>query len=233
MVINHRIERNSGATLEPCIYKYGPGVYEQGVKMQAYGGVFPEVKLLPDGYIMQVLKEPGKRDLVAALEGLMLLWESDRIVSGQLTHRASHHLQQVKPYADQHSVLYSSLAYWYHRVEWRVGRKVNVVHGDPTLENYMDGGVWLDPSIRPMPLEAELDGGKLLQSYFGYRCKPGLYEKETIKTFLREQDLDLDLCAYYLVTHVVRLFRVQKDMREWAIDLLTNLEERVKELECK
>ncbi len=152
----------------------------------------------------------------------------------ELTTRVLHHQHQIMPFVTE-PIMTEVLAAWWNRTAHVQGRSTYVVHGDPTLENYMLDGVWLDPSIRSMPLECELDGGKLLQSYFGYHGP--LFgkeqDRELIRKFLHEQKLDVDLCIYYMVTHVIRLYRIQEHARPWAIDLLTNLDERVKELRCK
>lgn len=235
MLIDHKIIRNSGATLEPCIYKRGPGVREQGLKMQQHYGIFaPITEILEDGYLMPVLQEARPIDLSFALERLVLLWSQHTgPTPASATSRGLHHVHQVAPYAGAHTALQNALVTWWERTRGTEGHVVQAVHGDPTIENHMYGGVWLDPSIRSMPMEAELDGGKLLQSYFGYGGKLSYAALTSIKSFLQAQNLNIDLCVYYMVTHVVRLYRIQTHARPWALDLLSNLEEKVEELKCK
>jgi hypothetical protein len=231
MIIDEVLHRNSGATLEPCIYKHGVGCLEQGRKMALYPAVFaPVLVLTTDGYVMPWLQQPTtEADLQKALRRLATLWLAPGKESQ--TDRAHHHATQVEPYTANATQLLKALDYWVLRAQGTHGKTVLSVHGDPTLENYMAGGVWLDPSVRPLPLEAELDGGKLLQSYFGYERQAWPeWRRKCIRDFLKDQGLDLDLCAYYLVTHIVRLYRVQPQARTWSLDLLANLEERMGEL---
>lgn len=238
MIIDRKIVRNSGATLEPCVYKHGHGVREQGLKMGYYPKIFaPILQLTDDGYVMPQLYPPSEVCLSEALRRLAMLWTTPEpdVTATDTTDRARHHAIQVSPLACTDTIA-EILERWRVRTANTVGTRVTVVHGDPTLENYMLNGVWLDPSIRPLPLEAELDGGKLLQSYFGYATSLGLIgwsEQRRIRNFIHDQKLNLDLCAYYLVTHIVRLYRVQPHARGWALDVLTTLEARMEELPCK
>lgn len=235
MIIDRKINRNSGATLEPCVYKHGHGVREQGLKMQRYPDVFASIlSVADDGYYMPMLKPPSTQCLSLALERLAALWLSAPSVTTDGTNRQHHHAVQVAPLVVGDAVNHA-LDYWYQKTANIVGRAVTVVHGDPTLENYMAEGIWLDPSIRAMPLEAEFDAGKLLQSYFGYGYPPSYPDKQRIVQFLHGQGLSIDLCIYYLVTHIVRLYRVQPQARIWALNLLHNLAEQdeLKELRCK
>jgi hypothetical protein len=232
MIIDHKIVRNSGSTLEPCIYKSGPGTVAQGRKMLAYPHVFAPVLGITDhGYCMPRLNEPSSVSLSAALDRLVVLWNSTDIGLLVAT-RAQHHETQVAPLATE-PLLRRALEQWHARVQTVHGTAVNVVHGDPTLENYMYNGVWLDPSTRPLPLEAELDGGKLLQSYFGYGHCGTTEELQAIRKFIHTCGLNLDLCAYYLVTHLVRLYRVQPQAQFWAVTVAETLEERMEDFKCK
>lgn len=239
MIINHKIVRNSGATLEPCIYKRGHGVLEQGLKMAHYPAVFaPILTTLNDGYIMPTMTEASVVDLPLALERLAVLWDtpaSETLTALGTTDRLRHHNVQVEPFAADVPELKEALATWWQRSQLIAGKRVTVVHGDPTLENYVCDGWWLDPSIRPLPLEAELDGGKLLQSYFGYGGYTNMSTRRVIRSYIHVWGLDIDLCMYYMVTHVVRLYQVQPQAREWALDLLRNLEHDalIQELRCR
>lgn len=237
MIIDRVITRNSGATLEPCIYKHGHGVREQGMKMGYYPRIFAPVHLTEDGYFMPKLDQPDAASLPQALARLADLWltPSLDVTPVDTTDRARHHAVQVAPLVFTDTINEKVLEKWRVRTANIVGTPVAVVHGDPTLENYMMNGVWLDPSIRPLPLEAEVDGGKLLQSYFGYSFGTGVlwWEQKHIRNFLHEQRLSIELCAYYLVTHIIRLYRVQPQARSWALDVLTTLDARMEELTCK
>lgn len=226
MIITHKVQRNSGATLEPAIYKHGgEAVRLQGLKMMQYTHVFaPVLAVAEHGYTMPVLEQAGLGDIDAGLQKLAQLWSSSACKVTEEVSRGEHHRVQVEPYGSLHTTLRKALQYWWDRTTAIKGMPVGVVHGDPTLENCMAKGAWLDPSVRPMPLEAELDGGKLLQSYFGYD-NPSDIARIEVKAFL--QRLNLDLCAYYLVTHIVRLYRIQAHARSWALETVINLPERM------
>jgi len=235
VIIDHKIVRHSGAILEPCIYKHGSlTVVKQGVKMHAYSDVFvPIIAIGQKGYCMPIMGLPEPGDLVEALGRLTLLWGSSmaRWVA-TYTNRWSHHRQQVQSLVTE-QVLRELLDTWYTRTETITGMPVSTVHGDPTLENFVAGGFWLDPSVRAMPLEAEFDAGKLLQSYCGYGEGSSDAERCLIKQFILEQGLNVELCVYYLVTHIVRLYAVQEWAREWALKTVQMLPELVKELQCR
>lgn len=233
MKLDHIVTRNSGATLWPTVYKYGPGCRAQGLKMQHYGTVFaPVMHVTDNGYYMPMLTEPSPECLAPALRRLADLWvtPSEHVHQVFRNDRAAHHTEQVKPITLEFPLLTKVLQNWYDRTYELKGTPVSVVHGDPTLENYMQFGVWLDPSTRSMPLEAEFDAGKLLQSYFGYSGPLSWSHSRRVLLFIREQQLNVELCVYYLVTHIVRLYKVQPQARSWAVDTLINLDDRIGEL---
>jgi len=148
--------------------------------------------------------------------------------------RAEHHNTQVAPLCA--GSLRHALEAWNLRSMAVVGKPVTVVHGDATLENIMmtaeERVVWIDPSVRAMPLEAEFDAAKLLQSYFGYGEGATAEAKADIRRFIHEEDFSYDLLGYYLMTHLVRLHVVQPQARRWAERLACTLEEDMEEL-CK
>lgn len=223
------VKRNSGAVLQPAMMKYGRDVHLQAVKMRQHTDVFaPVLDYGHDQYIMPMLneREPGDQPtLLAALAKLERLWSAG--FSDQPTQpRVFHHAVQVEPLATKE--LLPMLLHWASKAK-EPGIEVTVVHGDATTENimmYEGEAVWIDPSTRPMPAEAEFDGGKLLQSYFGYG---GAKPEPAIVGFLRGLGCNRNLLGYYLMTHLVRLYKVQPWARGWAIDLAINLEERMEE----
>jgi hypothetical protein len=243
VVIDNKVKRNSGATLEPWIRKSGPGVVRQAVKMRHFPEIFVEVEFGDSdenacSYFMPMLGPATMEDTANALVRLSVLWKVPHWVGGAERDRAYDYEEQLE-LATEPALREVLKQTWKGGARWITGnRMVKNVHGDPTLENIMAGGLWIDPSTRPLPLEAELDGGKLLQSFFGYdsiACTTScdVVEREMIKAFLQVERLNLELCAYYLVTHLVRLYKVQPHAREWALNLAMNLEERMEEVKCK
>lgn len=235
MIIHHKIQRNSGAALEPCIYKSGHGVPTQGAKMRAYPDVFvPVLGITTGGYVMPVMGEPSPvLDLPLALARLAALWDLPVAHVYDYEGRRRHHVVQVEPFTRTEGfppIIRSALTTWYERIGSTQSKGAQVVHGDPTLENYVRDGYWLDPSTRPLPQEAELDGGKLLQSYFHYGRPCLESERYMIRKFLVEQKLNLDLCIYYMLTHIIRLYGVQPQARVWAIDVVSGLRNLAEEL---
>jgi hypothetical protein len=242
VMITEPFRRNSGALLEPCVRKSGLGCYQQGVKMQKYPGIFAPVwtaDYTTDSYVMPALQEPViPYDYVTAFAKLKALWEAGvQHVPEPLSRRERHHREQVEPLATNE--LAEALSYWWSAVRSLDGLTVHAVHGDPTLENIMSynaHAVWIDPSTRTTPLEAEFDAAKILQSVFGYdrlnndEAHDG--HRQAIK-FVQDLNIDWSLTGYYLVTHLVRLYKVQPQARAWAVDLALHLEERMEELRCK
>jgi hypothetical protein len=228
------VKRNSGAVLSTVVYKTGPKMYEQGLKMQARPDVFAPVLLLGEtGYVMPALVETT--NVAEALGRLRQLWavhDPQAPLDGETRER--HDLYQVAPLAAPS--LAPALAVWRTKARYSIGRMVAKVHGDATLENIMatpEGRVvWIDPSTRPMPLEAEFDVAKLLQSYFGYGEGAASGARSVIKQFVRDEGFNHALMGYYLMTHLVRLHVVQPQARRWAERLACTLEYDMEEL-CK
>ena len=234
------VKRNSGSTLTPTIYKTGGNAVTQGLKMQMYPAVFAPVLATTDsGYFMPELRDPTDEQFPDALDGLRKLWASTRRVELSVQRRNEHHNLQIMPICA--TELRTVLDSWYARVSDAVavpGISVNVVHGDATTENWMlrkgpqGRAVWIDPSVRAMPLEAEFDVAKLLQSYFGYNAGCTEQVQKYIREFVRNGPFNADLLGYYLVTHLVRLYRVQPQARRWALDLVGRLDREMEDL-CK
>jgi len=188
-----------------------------------------------DSYYMPALQDPVvPYDYGKAFDKLRLLWQVGSTVVFPPS-RLRHHEEQVVPLVvpEMEIMLYNT---WL-RAKDVVGQPVVAVHGDPTLENIMalnGHAVWIDPSTRTMPLDVEFDAAKILQSYFGYETLgPSLPPSHVARHFLVNLRLNLPLTAYYLMTHLVRLYKVQPQARAWALDLATNLDARVTEALCK
>lgn len=228
------LKRNSGATLEPAMVKYGANAEAQGTKMAAYPQVFaPVISGLVNGYVMPMLGERPVGDrlvLQQAFSKLQALWLAGSAGNLGLS-RCAHHTTAIVPLATD--ALQRPLVDWYYRARPYDGTAVNVVHGDATLENIMvyDGAAcWIDPSTRPMPLEVEFDVAKLLQTQFGYNgCAP----ETAVTEFVRSLNLRKEILGYYLMTHLVRLYKVQPQARLWAEQVARELDRRLEEVLCK
>ena len=223
--------RNSGATLEPAMVKYGTNAEAQGAKMLAYPQVFaPVMGGLVNGYVMPMLGERAVGDslvLRQAFSKLQALWLAGARYSAGLS-RCAHHTTAIVPLATD--ALQRSLVDWYYRARPYDGTTANVVHGDATLENimvYNGAACWIDPSTRPMPLEVEFDVAKLLQTQLGYNgCEP----ETAVNEFVRSLNLRKEILGYYLMTHLVRLYKVQLQARVWAVEVATTLDRRLDEV---
>lgn len=235
--MNQVLHRNSGATLTPCVMKIGVGAFKQGLKMSLYQGMFaPVMQHFHNGYLMPMLQEVQTADQIGVALRLLTEFWSEGVGGGRTTTRSDHHFAQVKPLVGE-SMRYA-LATWFGRLAGDADfcTTVTNVHGDPTAENIMLHGyrvVWIDPSTRPMPHEAEFDVAKVLQSYYGYTsCSPSA--QGVIIDWLRTlpSGLNYTLVFYYLLTHLVRLHAVQPQARTWAVQLALRLDKCKEELLC-
>lgn len=232
--------RNSGATLEPAMIKRGDNCEAQGMKMLQYPTIFapvfgwaPRMPNAARGYIMPLMGERAVGDaatLQQAFTKLSALWYAGMSPDNQLS-RDEHHTRAIVPLASDG--LMRPLVDWYYRARPYDGTKANAVHGDATLENIMvfnGTAVWVDPSTRPMPLEIEFDVAKILQTQFGYNeCRA----EPAVTDFVRSLNLRKEVLGYYLMTHLVRLYKVQPQARAWALDVAATLDRRLEEELCK
>jgi hypothetical protein len=226
------MKRNSGSILEPAMIKRGANAAQQCAKMTAYPSVFAPIHgTVDDGYVMPMMGERAPGDTMAlrqAFQKLETLWKTPRPCLGP--GRDAHHTTSVVPLLT--AELQRPLVEWYYRARPYTGRSVNVVHGDATLENimmYNGYACWIDPSTRPMPLEAEFDVAKVLQTQFGYN---GCVAEPEVTAWARTLSLRKEVIAYYLMTHLVRLYRVQPQARLWAANVAATLENRLEDV-CK
>lgn len=231
------VVRNSGATLIPCLYKTGGlAVAEQGRKMRAHPAVFvPVIDVGHRGYCMLMTRAARDSDVPQALERLTWLWTQPRLESAraECLTRAAYHAELVLPLAKFVPPIYEALTRWWPRAYAAPTQAAYAIHGDATLENVVEDGLWIDPSTRAVPLEAEVDGGKLLQSYFGYGEGRAPARLAAVRTFILAQPLSLDLCAYHLLAHLARLYRLQPQAQSWAVALAESLEQRMEEFKCR
>jgi hypothetical protein len=201
--------------------------------------VFPEVfapieARLIDGYVMPMMGERSIGDaaqLQQALTKLKLLWHGcgkrERLSPYTIDE---HHTLDVVPLA--RDGLIKPLMDWYYAMRngSNVSHVVDEVHGDATLENimvYEGRAVWIDPSTRRMPAYAEFDCAKLLQTHFGY----GAYQPELgVDEFVKQEAKNKVLTGYFLMTHLVRLYKVQPQARAWALDVANTLGPRLEEV---
>jgi hypothetical protein len=228
------LKRNSGATLEPAMVKYGTNAEAQGAKMSAYPQVFaPVIGGLVNGYVMPMLGERSVGDhlvLRQAFSKLQALWLAGSVGDLGLS-RCAHHTTAIVPLAAD--ALQRPLVEWYYRARPYDGTAANVVHGDATLENimvYNGAACWIDPSTRPMPLEVEFDVAKMLQTQFGYN---GCASEPAVTEFVRSLNLRKEILGYYLMTHLVRLYKVQPQARLWAEQVARELDRRLEDVLCK
>lgn len=235
--MNQVLHRNSGATLTPCVMKTGANAIEQGVKMSMHPTIFaPVLHHARDGYLMPMLREVNTSDQIGVALRLLTQFWYRGATGARTTIREQHHYKQVQPLAGE-SMRYA-LATWFGRLAGDADfcTTVTNVHGDPTAENIMlhdSRVVWIDPSTRPMPHEAEFDVAKVLQSYYGYTsCSPSA--QGVIIDWLRTlpSGLNYTLVFYYLLTHLVRLHAVQPQARAWAVQLALRLDKCKEELLC-
>lgn len=220
------IHRNSGATLQQVMYKTAPNAVAQACKMRCHPNVFaPVLAIGDDGYAMPLLHpRTTVRQLNTALGLLSCLWEDNTVPSQLICNRYSHHVMFVESICPD--VLSSMLRDLWVKAADKPGQAVLHVHGDPTTENIMvddkEHVVWTDPSVRGMPREKEFDLGKLLQSYYGYN-ELTTDESNSVWRFVEAQNCYPDLLAYYTMTHLVRLYNVQKHKQQWAVSVAQKL----------
>jgi hypothetical protein len=197
---------------------------EQGAYMQTRPDVYaPVLALTNNGYVMPTLQPLEAAHVQPAMEKLKLLWQVPNEVPlhyDTLKERERYHtyVMQVKA----HLTLLKIADSLYSKIADIRGTTANTVHGDATLENCVVLGrtmpVWLDPNLRPVPLEVELDVGKLLQSYYGYHELPSDACKQEIGSFLFDLNIIAEVAKYYFVTHLVRLWPYQLARQAWAVD---------------
>ena len=217
MLVLNTAARGSGSRLQQCVYKSGGDAVLQAHKMLAAPATFaPVLAVSAAGYVMPVLQVLGSMaEVDAALECLRTYWGSAGTAVG--ITRAAYQAYVATRAADQE--LLQLAEQWYRRTVNLPGLHVAQVHGDATIENAMlhqGRAVWIDPSVRPVPLDAELDCGKLLQSAYGYGENP-VGTQATVLDFLARTRVDLQLAKYYLATHLVRLWPHQPERRAWAL----------------
>jgi hypothetical protein len=119
----------------------------------------------------------------------------------------------------------------YDRTATVKGHSADEVHGDATLQNIVHAGEnawWIDPNTRHVPLERELDLGKLLQSLYGYDADADAtlvegFTKGDGSLFDKYHETE-ELQIYYLLTHLARLWRYQPDRQAWVREVVTELE---------
>lgn len=212
--------RGSGSTLYETVYKVGPDVRLQGALMRTRSDVYaPVLDLTERGYIMpRLLPIESWKEVELALGRLKLLWTSERSNPRTAIPRAQYHEYVMSLECDMRVRRIASLSF--QKTMRMLGTPAIQIHGDATIENTVvlaeHKVFWIDPSLRIVPCEVELDAGKLLQSVYGYHEMP-IGAAATIKTFLYDQKLNIQLLKYYYATHLVRLWRHQPKHHPWII----------------
>lgn len=231
------LRRNSGATLCPAMVKTAPNGWLQSLRMQELPEVFAPILLTSEAlgmYAMPLMGELPMDDDVSlhvALMKLQILWEGQSCFAS-IPNRVKHHELYVAHLIP--TEMENVVSVYYALAREGQGLRVEAVHGDATLENimiYQGKPVWIDPSTRCMPPEAEFDCAKLLQTQLGYN---GYTPRKVVSEFINSLTLNRDLLIYYLLTHIVRLYNVQPQARQWALNVVYDVHAKVEEvLQCK
>lgn len=228
--------RNSGATLHwPCVLKVegSPKLLAQARTMERRPDVFcPVLAAGRNGEqyfcampLLQNYKEAATPAAAqAAAVKLERLWggEALRFVD---TQRAAY--QVYVGDLDVPLWLRTVCRVMYDRTAHVKGHSADEVHGDATLQNIVHAGDdawWIDPNPRHVPLERELDLGKLLQSLYGYDRDATPALKNGFAPLFDKYHETEELQIYYLLTHLARLWRYQPDRQAWVREVVTELE---------
>lgn len=220
LITENAILRPSGSTLIQAIYKRCADATQQVRLMAEAPTVFaPVLACGTGGYAMPVLQPlRNAKDVSAALTLLADYWNTKGTVrtAGCCT-RIEY--QQYVAQLPADGFLLKIAARLYRATRYKRGTPAASLHGDATLAHamlYNDIPRWIDPNPRCVPLEAEVDCGKLLQSVFGYdHCVPEV--AEIVDKFMRARKVNMLLTQYYFSTHLVRLWRYQPQHRAWAL----------------
>lgn len=228
-----KIVRNSGAEISyPCVLKTGKGAVEQARRMRQDPTVFAGIQtfgVADDGVEFMVMpqytpfhyalnqEEPAR----LAVEKLKTLWHNT--LNAQRSITRGQYMNYVARCEAPQSMRDLCLDFFVATAA-RCGTKVQNVHGDATVQNIVlteKDAFWIDPNVRPVPLEAELDLGKIAQSLAGYD-----FVREPAKQYLTEvvKKYDRPLVQFYLASHIVRLWKYQPQQRDWAQATMDKLE---------
>ena len=229
----HKIERGSGATISyPCVLKTGKGVVDQARYMKKAPAVFAGVQsfgVADNGEEFMVMPQytplqyalNQEEPLVRAVEKLKILWHKTLNTRRSIT-RGQYMNYVAKCEAPQR--IRDLCLDFFIATAATPGTLVSNVHGDATVQNIVlseKDAFWIDPNPRPVPLEAELDIGKLAQSLAGYD-----FIRDPADRYLAEfvGRSNKPLVQFYLATHIARLWKYQPNQRDWAEATMDKLE---------
>ena len=154
---------NSGNKLYETVTKVGEGCQQEGAFCQYLGEtVAPKVfAIIPNGYVMERLERPR------SLEHALLKIET--LLKNHVWNRPALESTTDEDWRDKLRM------YGVDTPDW-VTVTPCLVHGDPTVSNFMHrpfgGGVLIDPRAPRsyIPQTKETDMGRILQSFFRWEC---------------------------------------------------------------
>lgn len=227
--------RNTGAILQyPCIIKswkddrlpkhcaimqrrpdvYCP-VYSSGKSGGSWFIVMPQLQPHTEIVTSEVC--------ASAMYKLKLLWGADREKTVASFREDYNRFIKSLNVPRELTHLVSDL---YDGIADMAGSPATAIHGDATVQNIVHDDEaeawWVDPSVRPAPLEREVDLGKLLMSLLGYDyLTPPLVE--AVEELLYDNSGTAKLITYYCATHLARIWKDQTDRRHWILEVAEKL----------
>ena len=229
-----QIKRNSGATLLTggMVLKNGLNVRDQGRRMMRFPYIFaPVLSLTDDGYVMEWYHD-GQNCADRWREAVVLL---DKLWKGPPMFSKSSYISREAYHQSLRAMCMDTEFWWltvaldkaYEGIRAETPNALNL-HGDATLENVValdDYTIrWIDPSVRPVVCDKEVDAAKLLWSALGYEC--GVYQgldSDLAKYVLYSGNFMQGLVLYHFIGHVIRSWRKQPLKREWFVTSLYHL----------
>lgn len=162
----------------------------------------------------------------SALDKLKLLWGT---YIGQSVSPVREEYQKFIETLDVPEALKDLCGILYNQTENIKGTIAFDIHGDASIQNivhYDNIAYWIDPSPRPVPLEREIDLGKLMMSLLGYDNITAKMSQLTWQLLHSNPD-DSRLTLYYCATHLARIWRDQIDRRDWIMQTTKELSEGI------
>lgn len=239
-------QRFSGAELNwPCVVKIGKDetILRQARIMERRKDVYCpfSVSGLDNGnyfYVMPLYDDYKKEMSVAAAK--QAIWKLQNLWGGSTTlrridpYRAAY--QEYVDNLEMPSFLRAVCRNLYDKTRTVEGTRAEEVHGDATLGNIVhseEASWWIDPNPRIVPLEVELDLGKILQSLYGYEEHRASQPVNDLFCKLVGEYIETEaLQMYYLATHVARLWKYQIHKAEWVTDVAAELENYDANIAC-
>ncbi len=233
-----REQRNTGAVLSyPCMVKSWKDdrlyMHYQIMAMRpdVYCPVYSCGRLNGEWQLTMPLMHPHEEmsnpvTCHSALNKLQLLW------GGNCGHSVSPAREPYQAFVERLEVpadLKNLCRHLYNEIKSVRGTIAADIHGDATIQNIVHSGdeaYWIDPSPREVPLEREMDLGKLLMSLMGYDKVTERMSQITWR-MLYDNTNTATLTNYYCATHLARVWREQVDRREWILQVTNEMLEGV------